>query len=61
LPKSNRVQGLQKFLSTYIVVWPEATEFARAYELLAEYRLSSGLGIPDCIIGAMALVRALRL
>jgi predicted nucleic acid-binding protein len=53
----NRTE-FRAFRSFYIVVWPEATEFARAYELLAEYRLSSGLGIPDCIIGAMALVRA---
>jgi predicted nucleic acid-binding protein len=55
------LQRLQKFLSTYSIVWPEAAEFARAYELLAEHRLSSGLGIPDCLIGAMALVRAARL
>ncbi|HLG57927.1 MAG TPA: type II toxin-antitoxin system VapC family toxin [Vicinamibacterales bacterium] len=55
------LQHLQKFLSTYSIVWPEAAEFAQAYELLAEHRLSSGLGIPDCIIGAMSLVRKTRL
>jgi predicted nucleic acid-binding protein len=55
------LQRLQKFLSTYSIIWPEGAEFARAYELLAEHRLSSGLGIPDCIIGAMALVRTVRL
>ena len=42
------LQHLQKFLSTFSVLWPEASEFSQAYELLAAHRLSSGLGIPDC-------------
>jgi predicted nucleic acid-binding protein len=55
------IQHLQKFLDTFSIVWPDASEFARAYELLAEHRLTSGLGIPDCLVAAMALVRQARL
>jgi predicted nucleic acid-binding protein len=51
------VDHLQKFLSTFSIVWPDAGEFAQAYELLAEHRLTSGLGIPDCLIAAMSLIR----
>ena len=54
------IQHLQKFLSTFSIVWPDASEFARAYELLAEHRLTSGMGIPDCLVAAMALVRNAR-
>jgi predicted nucleic acid-binding protein len=39
----------------------DAAEFARAYELLAEHRVTSGLGIPDCPIAAMSLIRKARL
>ena len=55
------IQHLQKFLSTFSIVWPDASEFARAYELLAEHRLTSGMGIPDCLVAAMALVRKARI
>ncbi|MET0214936.1 MAG: PIN domain-containing protein [Vicinamibacterales bacterium] len=55
------IQHLQRFLDTFSIVWPDASEFARAYELLAEHRLTSGLGIPDCLVAAMALVRKARL
>jgi len=55
------IQHLQKFLDTFAIVWPDASEFARAYELLAEHRLASGLGIPDCLVAAMALVRKARI
>jgi len=55
------IQHLQKFLDTFSIVWPDASEFARAYELLAEHRLTSGLGIPDCLVAAMALVRKARI
>ncbi len=51
----------QDFLKTFRVVWPEAKEFARAYDLLAQYRLSSGLNIPDCLVAAMALEQSLAL
>jgi predicted nucleic acid-binding protein len=52
---------IHHFLSSFNVIWPEASEFARAYELLGLHRLSSGLNIPDCLIAAMALARGARL
>lgn len=51
----------QEFLSAFDLVWPEAHDFARAYELLSTHRLASGLSIPDCLVAAMALERSLRL
>lgn len=51
----------QEFLRAFDVVWPESRDFARAYELLAVHRLSSGLGIPDCLVAAMALARNMTL
>jgi predicted nucleic acid-binding protein len=55
------IEKLQNFLSAFSIVWPDAAEFAQAYELLAEHRLTSGLGIPDCLIAAMSLIRKARL
>ncbi len=55
------LQRVQKFLGVFDVVWPEAIEFEKAYELLANYWLSSRLSIPDCVIAAMALTRSARL
>ena len=55
------LQRIRKFLSSFQVVWPEASEFAQAYDLLVVHRLTSGLGIPDCLIAAMALARGARL
>lgn len=51
----------RRFLDALDVVWPEASEFALAFELLADHHLSSSLGIPDCLIEAMALSRSSRL
>ncbi len=48
---------IQKFITRFQVFWPDAPEFARAYDLLAAYHLSSGVGIPDCLIAATALSR----
>jgi predicted nucleic acid-binding protein len=55
------LQQVRKFLGAFKVAWPEASEFASAYDLLAAHRLSSGLSIPDCLIAAMALSRGARL
>jgi len=55
------LQRTQKFLTTFEVIWPEASDFARAYDLLATHRLTSGLSIPDFLIAAMALSRSARL
>lgn len=48
---------VQAFLAQFSIVWPEAAEFAQAYDLMAHYRLASALSIPDCLIAAMALTR----
>lgn len=50
-----------KFLASFNILWPNSSEFERGYELLLSLRLSSGLGIPDCLIAAMALSRGTRL
>jgi tRNA(fMet)-specific endonuclease VapC len=55
------LQHVQRFLNSFKVTWPEAFEFAQAYNLLASLCLSSGLGIPDCLIAAMSLARGARL
>jgi hypothetical protein len=55
------LERIQRFLATFEVVWPEASEFAAAYQLLLTHRLSSGLDIPDCLIAASALARNARL
>jgi tRNA(fMet)-specific endonuclease VapC len=55
------LQQVQRFLASFNVTWPEASEFAQGYNLLVSLRLSSGLGIPDCLIAAMALARGVRL
>jgi predicted nucleic acid-binding protein len=61
LSESGGDRKAQKFLSAFSIVWPDAAEFAQAYELLAEHRLTSGLGIPDCLVAAMSLTRKARL
>jgi len=48
---------LQKFMARFQIVWPDASEFARAHELLLNFRLSSGIGIPDCLVAATVLSR----
>ena len=55
------LRRIERFLGSFSIVWPEASEFAAAYELLLSHRLSSGLNIPDCLIAATALTRAARL
>ena len=55
------LQRIEKLLKRFKVIWHEANEFARAYDLLASHRLASGLSIPDCLIAAMALARDAQL
>ncbi len=57
----NDLQKVQKFLNGFQIVWPEASDFALAHQLLANHRLSSGLNIPDCLIAAIAIQRGARL
>lgn len=54
----SEIGRVQSFLTKFTIVWPEAAEFAQAYELMARYRLASALSIPDCLIAAMSLARA---
>lgn len=51
------LRQVQRFLASFKVIWPEASEFADSYKLLFTLRLASGLGIPDCIIAPMAIAR----
>jgi len=51
----------QAFIRHFDVIWPEAPEIRRAFDLLVAYRLQFGVGIPDCIIAAMALERGMPL
>jgi predicted nucleic acid-binding protein len=51
------LQHTQAFIRHFDVVWPEASEVKRAFDLLIAYRLQFGVSIPDCIIVAMALQR----
>jgi hypothetical protein len=51
----------QTFLSRFTIAWPTSVEFEYAYHLLAEHRLSIGVGIPDCLIAATALTRGWQL
>ena len=55
------LERARQFLHAFGIAWPEASEFALAYKLLAARHLSSGLGIPDCLVAAMALSRSARL
>ena len=55
------LERIQKFLKTFPIIWPEASEFAEAHDLLMAHRLTSGLSIPDCLIAALALNRGARL
>jgi predicted nucleic acid-binding protein len=58
---AQELRQTQKFLDAFHVVWPNAWEFEKAYQMLVSLRLSTGLGIPDCLIAAMALARGVRL
>ena len=55
------LKRIQAFLRGFEVIWPDAREFARAWDLLAAHHLASGVGIPDAIIAAQAIERSLRL
>jgi predicted nucleic acid-binding protein len=55
------LERTHRFLNAFDVTWPEASEFAEAYALLSEHHLASNLGIPDCLIASMAILRSARL
>lgn len=52
------LQRTKSFLAAMAVTWPTADEFERAFGLLADHRLTTGLSIPDCLVAAMALSRS---
>jgi predicted nucleic acid-binding protein len=55
------LRRVQQLLTAFSIAWPEAAEFAQAYDLLATHHLTTGLSIPDCLIAAMAVTRAATL
>lgn len=55
------LKQVQRLLKDFEVVWPDAQDSQRAYELLIAYRLSFGLGIPDALIAAIVLNRSATL
>jgi len=46
-----------RFVSQFSTVWPTPSEFKRAYQLLMDYRLATGIGLPDCLVAATCLER----
>lgn len=55
------LERVQAFIRRFNVIWPEAGEFERAFDLLVAYRLEFGVEAPDCVIAAMALERSVPL
>jgi predicted nucleic acid-binding protein len=55
------LRNTRAFLNSFRIVWPEAADSARAFELMNAHRLGSALSIPDYLIAAMALNRSARL
>lgn len=55
----NDLQRVRGFVETFTIVWHDARDFAKAYELLAQTTLSNALSIPDCLIAAFALGRSI--
>jgi len=50
-----------RFIERFAVAWPNDAEFRLAFELLTSLGLSTGLGIPDCLVAAAALSRGATL
>jgi predicted nucleic acid-binding protein len=55
------LRRMHKFIASFGLAWPQEEEVRLAYDFLVQYRLSSGIGIPDCLIAAMALKRSATL
>jgi predicted nucleic acid-binding protein len=49
------LQRVEKFVKTFAVNWPDAVDFSTAYRLLKQYRFTTGLSIPDCLIAVQAM------
>lgn len=52
---------MQAFIRRFSVIWPEANNFRRAFDLLVAHRLEFGVEAPDCIVAAIALERSIPL
>jgi predicted nucleic acid-binding protein len=57
-PELNRAL---RFVAALDVVWPTEEDGAKAYELLAMYRLSTGMSLFDFVIAAMCINRDAKL
>ena len=57
----NDLQRIRRFVEQFSIVWHDAQEFSKAYELLMQHSLATALSIPDCLIAAFALERAIPL
>ncbi len=55
------LKRVQAFIRGFKVVWPEANDFRRAFDLLVACRLEFGVEAPDCIVAAIALERSIPL
>jgi len=55
------LRHVQSFIRRFRVIWPEANDFRRAFDLLVAHRLEFGVEAPDCIVAAIALERSIPL
>jgi hypothetical protein len=55
------LRRVQAFIRRFKVIWPEANDFRRAFDLLVAHRLEFGVEAPDCIVAATALERSMPL
>lgn len=50
----------RRLMSAFVIAWPDQSEKALALDLLVGHRLRDGIGIPDCLIAAIALHRGMK-
>jgi hypothetical protein len=55
------LRRVQAFIRSFGVIWPDANDFRRAFDLLVAHRLEFGVRAPDCIVAATALGRSIPL
>ena len=58
---SGELAQCQRFMSAFAIAWPDQSEQGLALDLLVGHRLRDGIGIPDCLIAAIALRRNIKL
>jgi len=51
----------RRLMSAFAIAWPDQSEQGLALDLLVGHRLRDGIGIPDCLIAAIALHRGMKL